>query len=125
MPRARGGTVTRHRHKKILKLTKGHRATRHSLYRRAHESMLKSLSYSYRHRRERRGDMRRLWITRINAAARSEGLSYSRFIEGLNKAGIALDRKILAELAVNDAAAFAQLVAVAKENVQQVNESQA
>jgi large subunit ribosomal protein L20 len=87
--------------------------------------MLKALSYSYRHRKERKGDMRRLWITRINAAARCEGLSYSRFIEGLNKAGIALDRKILAELAVNDPATFAQLVSVAKENVQQVNESQA
>jgi len=87
--------------------------------------MLKALSYSYRHRRERKGDMRRLWIARINAAARSEGLSYSRFIEGLNKAGIALDRKILADLAVNDPTAFAQLVTVAKENVQQVNESQA
>jgi len=125
LPRARGGTVTRHRHKKVLKLTKGHRATRHSLYRRARESMLKALSYSYRHRKERKGDMRRLWIARINAAARHEGLSYSRFIEGLNKAGIALDRKILAELAVNDPTAFAQLASVAKENVQQVNESQA
>jgi large subunit ribosomal protein L20 len=87
--------------------------------------MLKALSYSYRHRRERKGDMRRLWIARINAAARNEGLSYSRFIEGLNKAEIALDRKMLAELAVNDPTAFAQLVTVAKENVQQVDESQA
>ena len=125
MPRITGGTVTRRRHKKVLKLTKGHRATRHSLYRRAHESMLKALSYSYRHRRERKGDMRRLWIARINAATRREGLSYSRFIEGLNKAGVALDRKILAELAVKDPAAFTRLVAVAKENVQQVNERQA
>jgi large subunit ribosomal protein L20 len=87
--------------------------------------MLKALSYSYRHRRERKGDMRRLWIARINAATRREGLSYSRFIEGLNKAGVALDRKILAELAVKDPAAFTRLVAVAKENVQQVNERQA
>jgi len=87
--------------------------------------MLKSLSYSYSHRRERRGDMRRLWITRINAAARLEGLSYSRFIEGLCKAGVALDRKIIADIAVNDPAAFAQLAAVAKENVQQLNDSQA
>ncbi len=123
MPRVRGGVTTRHRHKKVLKLTKGHRATNRSLYRRAHESMLKSLSYSYRHRRERRGDMRRLWITRINAAARLNELSYSRFIEGLSKAGVSLDRKILAELAVTDPAAFAQLVAVAKENIQQVNDS--
>lgn len=125
MPRARSGVTTRHRHKKVLKLTKGQRATRRSLYRRAHESMLKSLSYSYSHRRERRGDMRRLWITRINAAARLEGLSYSRFIEGLCKAGVALDRKIIADIAVNDPAAFAQLAAVAKENVQQLNDSQA
>ncbi|HEY48658.1 MAG TPA: 50S ribosomal protein L20 [Dehalococcoidia bacterium] len=122
MPRVTGGTTTRHRHKKVLKLTKGHRATKHSLYRRAHESMLKSLSYAYRHRRERKGDMRRLWITRINAATRLEGLSYSRFIEGLSRAGIALDRKMLAELAVTDPTAFAQLVAVAKENIQQVDE---
>ncbi|MFQ5925772.1 MAG: 50S ribosomal protein L20 [Dehalococcoidia bacterium] len=123
MPRVKGGVTTHHRHKKVLKLAKGHRATRHSLYRRAHESMLKSLSYSYRHRRERKGDMRRLWIARINAATRLDGLSYSRFIEGLCKAGVALDRKILADLAVTDPAAFAQLVAVAKENIQQVNDS--
>lgn len=125
MPRVKGGTTTHRRHKKILKLTKGQRATRHSLYRRAHESMLKSLSYSYRHRRERRGDMRRLWITRINAAARLEGLSYSKFVKGLTLAGVALDRKILAELAVSDSAAFAQLVALAKENVGRANDSQA
>lgn len=123
MPRVRGGVTTHHRHKKVLRLTKGHRATNRSLYRRAHESMLKSLAYSYRHRRERKGDMRRLWITRINAAARLNELSYSRFIEGLSKAGVSLDRKILAELAVTDPAAFAQLVAVAKENIQQVNDS--
>jgi large subunit ribosomal protein L20 len=125
LPRIKGGVTTRHRHKKVLKLTKGHRATKHSLYRRAHESMLKSLSYSYRHRRERKGDMRRLWITRINAAARLNGLSYSRFIEGLAKTGVSIDRKILAELAVTDPSAFTQLVAVAKENIQQVNDSQA
>jgi large subunit ribosomal protein L20 len=125
LPRIKGGVTTRHRHKKVLKLTKGHRATKHSLYRRAHESMLKSLSYSYRHRRERKGDMRRLWITRINAAARLNGLSYSRFIEGLAKTGVSIDRKILAELAVTDPSAFTQLVSVAKENIQQVNDSQA
>lgn len=85
--------------------------------------MLKSLSYSYRHRRERKGDMRRLWIARINAATRLDGLSYSRFIEGLCKAGVALDRKILADLAVTEPAVFAQLVAVAKENIQQVDDS--
>ena len=84
--------------------------------------MLKSLSYSYRHRRERRGDMRRLWITRINAATRLNGLSYSKFINGLSEAGIDLDRKVLADIAVKDPAAFAQLVAVAKENIQQVHD---
>ncbi len=125
MPRAKGGATTRRRHKKVLKLTKGHRATKHSLYRRAHESMLKSLSYSYAHRRERKGDMRRLWIARINAAARLDGLSYSRFIKGLTAAGVALDRKVLAELAVSDPAAFSQLVSVARENVQQANDQQA
>lgn len=122
MPRVKGGTTTHHRHKKVLKLTKGHRGTKHSLYRRANESMLKALSYSYRHRRERKGDMRRLWITRINAAARLNGLSYSRFTEGLKKANVALDRKMLADIAVTDPGAFAQLVAVAKENTQQVDD---
>ena len=87
--------------------------------------MLKSLSYSYRHRKERKGDMRRLWITRINAAARLEGLSYSRFIDGLCKAGVALDRKMLADIAVTDPATFALLAATAKENVQRVDDSQA
>ncbi len=125
MSRVKGGSTTHRRHKKVLKLTKGHRATSHSLYRRAHESMLHALAYSYRHRRERRGDMRRLWITRINAAARIDGLSYSRFIDGLCKAGVALDRKILADLAVTDAAAFAQLVTLAKENVERADDSQA
>ena len=125
MPRVKGGTTTHHRHKKVLKLTKGHKGTKRSLYRRAHESMLKSLAYSYQHRRERRGDMRRLWIARINAGARLNGLSYSRFIEGLNKAGVAIDRKILADLAIADPAAFAQLVTLAKENAQQPNVTQA
>ena len=125
MPRVKKGVTKHRRHKNVLAATKGQRATRHSLYKRAHESMLHSLSYAYIHRRERKGDMRRLWIARINAATRREGLSYSRFIEGLNKAGVALDRKILAELAVKDPAAFTRLVAVAKENVQQVNERQA
>ena len=125
MTRVKGGTVTRRRHKKILKLTKGMYGSRNNLFRRANEAMLKSLWYSYRDRRTRKRDLRRLWIARINAATRREGLSYSRFIEGLNKAGVALDRKILAELAVKDPAAFTRLVAVAKENVQQVNERQA
>ena len=114
MPRVKSGTVTRRRHKKVLKLTKGHRATKHALYRRAHESMLKALSYAYRHRRERKGDMRRLWIRRINAAARAQGISYSEFISGLNKAEVKVNRKILADMAVRDPEVFSQLVVLAK-----------
>lgn len=114
MPRVKGGTTTRQRHKKVLKLTKGHRATNHSLYRRAHESMLHSLSYAYRDRRTRKRDMRRLWIARINAASRENGLPYNKFIHGLMQAGVEIDRKMLAEMAVKDSAAFARLVEVAK-----------
>ena len=118
MTRVKGGTVTRRRHKKVLKQTKGHRGTRHSLYRRAHESLLKALSYSYRHRRERKGDFRRLWIVRINAAARQEGLSYSRFMDGLKKAGVDIDRKMLADIAVKDPDVFSQIVTIAKRGSQ-------
>jgi large subunit ribosomal protein L20 len=98
----------------VLKQTKGHRGTKHSLYRRAHESLLKALSYSYRHRRERKGDFRRLWIVRINAAARQEGLSYSRFMDGLKRAGVDIDRKMLADIAVKDPDVFSQIVTIAK-----------
>jgi large subunit ribosomal protein L20 len=114
LPRVKGGPRARRRHKKVLKLTKGQRGTKHALYRRANEAMLKSLWYAYRDRRNRKRDFRRLWITRINAAARLNGLSYNRFIHGLGKAGVEIDRKILAELAVNDAEAFARLAEVAK-----------
>ena len=114
MPRVKGGPRARRRHKKVLKLAKGQRGTKHALYRRANEAMLKSLWYAYRDRRNRKRDFRRLWITRINAAARLNGLSYNRFIHGLGKAGVEIDRKILAELAVNDAEAFARLAEVAK-----------
>jgi len=114
LPRVKGGPRARRRHKKVLKLTKGQRGTKHALYRRANEAMLKSLWYAYRDRRNRKRDLRRLWITRINAAARLKGLSYSRFMHGLGKAGVEIDRKILAELAVNDAEAFAKLAEVAK-----------
>ena len=114
MPRVKGGPRARRRHKKVLKLTKGQRGTKHALYRRANEAMLKSLWYAYRDRRNRKRDLRRLWITRINAAARLNGLSYSRFMHGLGKAGVEIDRKILAELAVNDTEAFAKLAEVAK-----------
>jgi len=114
LPRAKGGVVTRRRHKRVLKLTKGQRASKHALYRRAHEAMLKSLSYAYRHRRERKGDMRRLWICRINAATRLQGLSYSQFINGLKKAKVEVNRKMLADMAVKDPTAFSQLLEVAK-----------
>ncbi|HDN80453.1 MAG: 50S ribosomal protein L20 [Chloroflexi bacterium] len=112
--RVKGGIVTRRRHKKVLKLTKGQFGARHALYRRAHEAMMKSLMYAYRDRRNRKRDFRRLWITRINAAAREHGLSYSKFMCGLRKAGIGIDRKILAELAVKDKQAFGHLVEMAK-----------
>jgi large subunit ribosomal protein L20 len=118
LPRTKGGVVTRHRHKKVLALTKGHRATKHSLYRRAHESMLKALSYAYRHRRERKGDMRRLWILRINAATRAQGLSYSQFIDGLRKSGVAINRKMLADMAVKDQEVFTNLVTIARGKAQ-------
>jgi len=114
MPRVKRGVTARKRHKKVLKLTKGQYGTKHRLYRRAHEAMMKSLWYAYRDRRDRKRDFRRLWIARINAAARQNGLSYSRFMHGLKEAGVEVDRKILAELAVRDAAAFAQLVEVAR-----------
>ena len=110
MARVKKGVTARQRHKKILDLMKGQRATRHSLYRRAHESMLHSLSYAYAHRRERKGDMRRLWIARINAASQANGMSYSQFIESLKKADIDLNRKVLADMAVREPEAFADLV---------------
>ena len=117
MPRARGGVVTHRRHKKVLELTKGHKATRHALYRRAHESMLHALHYAYCHRRERKGDMRRLWIIRINAAARAGGLSYSQFTDGLRKANVAINRKALAEMAVNDPSSFSKLLTLASDEL--------
>jgi large subunit ribosomal protein L20 len=114
VPRVKGGPRTRRRHNKVLKLTKGQWGTKHRLWRRGNEAMLKSLWYTYRDRRNRKRDFRRLWIARINAASRQNGLSYSRFIHGLKEAGIELDRKILADLAVHDGATFARLVEVAK-----------
>jgi len=118
LPRVKRGVTTHRRHKKVLALTKGHRATKHSLYRRAHESMLKSLSYAYSHRRERKGDMRRLWILRVNAASRAQGLTYSQFIDGLRKSGVEINRKILADMAVREPDAFANLVTIARGKVQ-------
>lgn len=113
MPRVKRGVTTRRRHKKLLALTKGHRGTKHSLYRRANESMLKSLSYAYQHRRERKGDMRRLWILRINAASRAQGLTYSQFMDGLRRAGVEINRKMLAEMAVKEPEAISNLITLA------------
>ena len=116
MPRIKRGVTARHRHKRLLKMTKGHRGGRNSLYRQAKESLLSALSHAYNHRRERKGDMRRLWIIRINAAAREHGLSYSQLVHGLNLAQVEVDRKILADLAVRDSEAFAQLAVIARES---------
>ena len=118
MPRVKRGVTAHHRHKKVLALTKGHRATKHSLYRRAHESMLKSLSYAYSHRRERKGDIRRLWILRVNAASRARGLTYGQFISGLKKSGVEINRKMLADMAVREPESFANLVTIAKGKIQ-------
>lgn len=114
MPRVKGGPRARKRHKKVLKLTKGFYDTRHRNFRRANEAMLGALTDAYRDRRRRKRDFRRLWITRINAAARMHGLSYSRFMEGLNAAGVAVNRKLLADMAVRDSAGFAKIVEIAK-----------
>jgi large subunit ribosomal protein L20 len=114
MARVKSGTTTRRRHKKILKLAKGFRGGRSKLYRTAKNAVIKSLTYAYRDRRRRKRDFRKLWIIRINAAAREHGLSYSQFMCGLRNANVALDRKILANLAIEDATAFAQLVETAK-----------
>ncbi|MBX5475940.1 MAG: 50S ribosomal protein L20 [Clostridia bacterium] len=117
MARVKRGVTARRRHKKILKLAKGYWGAKHRLFRPANEQVLKSLHYAYRDRRARKRDFRRLWIARINAAARLNGLSYSRFINGLKRAGIDINRKMLADIAVRDAAAFSQLVAKAKESL--------
>jgi large subunit ribosomal protein L20 len=113
--RVKRGFVSRRRHKKIIKMTKGQWGTRSKLFRRANEAMMKSYWYAYRDRRQRRRDFRRLWITRINAAARANGLSYSRLIHGLKEADVKLDRKVLADLAVRDEKAFAAVVDIAKQ----------
>ena len=115
MARVKRGYNTRRRHKKILKLAKGYRGSKSRLFRVANPQVLRSLSYAYRDRRTKKRDFRRLWIARINAAARMNGMSYSMFISGLKKAGVQINRKVLADLAVNDGAAFEKLVSVAKQ----------
>ncbi len=114
MTRVKTGPYRRQHHKKVLKLTKGQFGTRHRLFRRANEAMLKSLWYSYRDRRTRKRDLRRLWIARINAGARQNGMTYSRLIHGMKQNKIALNRKVLADLAVRDPEAFSAIVAKAQ-----------
>jgi large subunit ribosomal protein L20 len=115
MTRVKGGFTTHRRHKKVLRMTRGQWGTKHRLFRRANEAMMKSQWYAYRDRRQRRRDLRRLWIARINAAARLNQMSYSKFMHGLKQANIELDRKVLADLAVRDTQTFAALVAVAQQ----------
>jgi large subunit ribosomal protein L20 len=112
--RVKRGTVRHHRHKKVIKMVKGQWGTRGRLFRRSNEAMMKSYWYAYRDRRTRRRDFRRLWITRINAASRANGLPYSKFIHGLKLANVDLDRKVMADIAVRDEEAFTKIVDVAR-----------
>ena len=117
MPRVKTGVTAHRRHKKILKLAKGYKGSKSKQFKKANETVMKALYYARRDRRAKKGVFRRPWIARINAAARANGISYSRLIAGLTKAGVEVNRKMLADLAISDANAFAQLVAVAKENL--------
>jgi large subunit ribosomal protein L20 len=115
MSRVKGGPATRRRRKKVIKLAKGYYGDKSKKYRVANQAVMKSWTYSYRDRKAKKRDFRKLWITRINAAARMNGMSYSTFIAGLKKNGVEVNRKVLADLAVNDAEAFADLVSLAKQ----------
>ncbi|WP_110927178.1 50S ribosomal protein L20 [Bacillus massiliglaciei] len=117
MPRVKGGTVTRKRRKKVIKLAKGYYGSKHTLYKVANQQVMKSGNYAFRDRRQKKRDFRKLWIARINAAARINGLSYSRLMHGLKLAGIEVNRKMLADLAITDAQAFAQLADAAKQQL--------
>ncbi|HLR20936.1 MAG TPA: 50S ribosomal protein L20 [Tissierellaceae bacterium] len=114
MARVKRGTNTRRRHKKVLKQAKGYYGAKSKLYRPAKQAVMKSLNYSYIGRKQRKRDFRKMWITRINAAARANGMSYSRFINGLKKADIEINRKMLSEMAIHDEAGFTKLVEIAK-----------
>jgi large subunit ribosomal protein L20 len=118
MARVKGAVNARKKHKKVLKLAKGYFGARSKQFRTANQAVMKSLSYSYTGRKLRKRDFRKLWITRINAAARLNGLSYSRFINGLKLANVQIDRKVLADMAVNDAASFTELVNLAKQKLE-------
>ena len=114
MPRVKKSVRTHKRHQRMIDLAKGYRAGKHSMFALAQESVMHALYYAYCHRRERKGDMRRLWITRVNAASRLNGLTYGQLMDGLRKSGVALDRKALADIAVREPAAFAELASTAK-----------
>jgi large subunit ribosomal protein L20 len=116
MARVKRGVAAHRRHRKVLAQVKGHHSSNNRLFKRAHESMMRSLNYAYRDRRTKKRDFRRLWIVRINAAARLNGLNYSSLMHGLKNAGVAIDRKMLADLAVRDAAAFTAVADVARQN---------
>ena len=115
MARVKNGAVTKARHKKVLKEAKGYFGSKHRLYKTAKEQLMHSGQYAFRDRKQKKRDFRKLWITRINAACRLNDISYSRFIEGLNKAGVLVNRKMLSEIAINDPKAFSELVKVAKD----------
>lgn len=117
MPRTKGGIVTRRRHNKVLKQAKGYWGRKSKWFRPANQQVMKSLVYAYRDRRVKKREFRRLWITRINAACRLNDISYSRFINGLKQAGVQINRKVLSEMAINDAVVFASLAEVAKKNL--------
>ena len=114
MARVKNGAVTKARHKKVLKQAKGYFGSKHRLYKSAKEQLMHSGQYAFRDRKQKKREFRKLWITRINAACRENGISYSRFIEGLNKAGVEVNRKMLSEIAINDPKTFTELVEVAK-----------
>ena len=115
MPRVKGGTTNRARHKKVLKMAKGYFGSKHRLYRTAHEQVMHSLKYAYRDRRQTKRNMRKLWITRINAACRMNDISYSKFINGLAKAEVTVNRKMLSEIAIDNPKSFTELVEIAKD----------
>lgn len=116
MPRVKGGVTAHRRHKKILKLARGYRGSKSKLFRVANQQVMKSLNYAYAHRRLKKRDFRKLWIARINAAARNNGISYSKMIYGLKTAGVEINRKMLSELAISDPQAFTELADIAKKN---------
>ncbi len=117
MARVKRGVAAHRKHKRVLAQVKGHYGTNNRLYKRAHESMMRSLAYAYRDRKNRKRMFRQLWIIRVNAAARQNGLQYSRLIQGLKVAGVTIDRKMLADLAVRDPEAFAAIAEIARKNV--------